>query len=729
MKKLLILFLAISSLFPARAYELNHPCLLHTETDFEYVREHLSEEPYASALKKLKNSQYCKTSYRPSPVEYLARLDANNWSQLNSRWENAGIAHLWYEGIHTNYTQFMRDAAAAYQLALLYKLENNTAAANAAKNIIVEWSKKNKGLLRNSNGEIIDPNEKLIMFQPYQMAVAAEMLRDYNGWSKTDEFKNVIKWFDDSFYGEAHNHLQLQNDTKGGHYWMNWDLASMTTILALGILADNDKYINEALNYYKGKGGGPGNIIRGVPYLHQDPDSDEILGQGNELGRDQGHNTLCAAVLGTFCQMGLAIGDDLFAYDDYRALKFAEYVAKYNLAKENLYPDPMQNFGSMKAGESDGDFVYSHSSFPFSVYTYGDQGTFYEPSQSSRGQVRPGWDYWTGYANQHGLSSIYSSEMARMIRPDGGGGQYSSNSGGFDQIGFSTLMGYRPFQVTASPDSVKFECIADTWIRQDSPAITNGSSAKVELRKLDVKDDKGENVIGANYHVGLISFKLELPDTPDVDEAVIHIVTERVKGNDVYVYPYGNDFNEKDANWNSERQFAEALEEPIAVFTAKGQKGKAIYDGGITEENWSVEAWTNDIDITDYIASLPKDTKRVNFLFRQDSGEQVCFFSKDNNGQENAFKDTEGATDLSSSMLKPYLKVSFSHEESDENKDPEEDPDEDEEGETSGVISMGQSEKIVKYFSLDGREVQNPLPGELYIVKRANNSEKIIYVE
>lgn len=471
------------------ATQLNHPCLLHTEADFQYVREHLKEEPYKSALQKLKNSQYCKTNYKPSPVEYLARLDANNWSQLNSRWENAGIAHLWYQGIHTNYTNLMRDAAAAYQLALLYNLENNTAAANAAKNIIVEWSKKNKGLLRNKDGEIIDPNEKLIMFQPYQMAVAAEMIRKYNNWENTAEFRNVKDWLDSSFYAEAHNHLELQNRTGGGHYWMNWDLASMATILAIGILNDNDKYIDEALNYYKGNGGGPGNILKGVPFLHQDPHSDEILGQGNELGRDQGHNSLCVAVLATFCRMGLAIGEDLFAFDDYRALKFAEYVAKYNLAKDEFYPDPMENFPSMGTGSKDSDFVYAHSSFPFTTYTYGDGGIMREPSQSSRGQVRPGWDYFVGYANQNGLSAIYSDRIAGLVRPDGGGGQYSTNSGGFDQIGFSTIMGWRPVKLPEEPE-------------EEDPGINEEDPTDDPNEGKDPTDDPNEEDTGAVKSIG-----------------------------------------------------------------------------------------------------------------------------------------------------------------------------------------------------------------------------------
>lgn len=712
MKRIITIICLLSIGLPGIwATQLNHPCLLHTDEDFEYVREHIREEPYVSAIAKLKASQYCKTSYKASPVEYLARLDANNWSQLNSRWENAGIADLWYEGIHTNYVQFMRDAAAAYQLALLYKLENNTAAANAAQNIIQQWAKVNKGLLRNKQGELIDPNERLIMFQPYQMAVALEMLRDYNGWGSTADFKAACRWMDEAFYPVAHEQLALQNSTGGGHYWLNWDLAAMTTVLALGIVGDNQDYIDEAISYFKGKGGGPGNILKGVPYLHQDPDSDEMLGQSNELGRDQGHNTLCAAVMGTFCQMALVIGEDLFAYDDYRALKFAEYVAKYNLAKENLYPDPMQNFSSMRAGEKDSDFEYPHSSFPFTPYTYGDGGTMTQPSEASRGQVRPGWDYWVGYANSHGLQAIYSGRMAERIRPDGGGGQYSPNSGGFDQIGFSTLMGYRPFQEAAPSDVLTMECIGDTWIRQDSPGVVNGTGPKVELRMIEVKDDAG-NMTGANYHVGLLAFRIDIPDGREVEEALLHLVTERVKGGDVYLYAYPNDFDENGANWNVEGTHVEKIGDPITVFTAAGQKNKAIYDGGITADRANLDAWTNDIDITEYVRSLPEGTRRVNFLIRED-GDQVCFFSKDNQGQEKAFKDTEGMTDLLSSELKPYLRIGLA-------KVFDEDL-------TTDFAKVVWSDEKTEYFNLQGIRISSPEMGGFYIVRKGNKVGKTIY--
>lgn len=116
-----------------QTYTLNHLCLLHTQDDIDFVRRHIGEEPYASALTNLKANNHAQPGYTPHPVTYLTRLDANNWSQMGGRWEDAGIADLRYSGIHNNYTHFMNDAAAAYQLALRYVLEDDAACAVAAR--------------------------------------------------------------------------------------------------------------------------------------------------------------------------------------------------------------------------------------------------------------------------------------------------------------------------------------------------------------------------------------------------------------------------------------------------------------------------------------------------------------------------------------------------------------------------------------------------------------------
>lgn len=425
---------------PEITYTLNHPCMLHSASDIAYTKEHMTEEPWAGGYQNLLNSAYCTTSYTANPVEYLARLDAGNWGDGGGRWDDAGIRDLYYNGIHNNYTNFFRDCHAAYQLALKWQLSGDAASAATAVKILEDWAAVNKGLLLGRAGRYkdqpVDPNEYLIMFQMHQCANAAELLRGYNGWENTESFKTVVGWMTENFYPFCSQFLQ--NNASSKHSWMNWDLASMTSILSIGILADNQKMINEAIYYFK-QGGGPGNINNeiGTVAVYKDPETGEALAQGNESGRDQCHNTLCAAMLGAFCQMAYNIGEDLFAYNDYRAIAFAQYVAKYNLVKPEVGKEYDKNMVSPS------QFRYPESSLPFTTYTYGDGGTMTQISAAGRGEIRPGWDLWAGYCVSHDIKGTYVKEMAEHFAPDAGGSAYGANSGGHDQLGFSTLMHHR----------------------------------------------------------------------------------------------------------------------------------------------------------------------------------------------------------------------------------------------------------------------------------------------
>ena len=284
------------------------------------------------------------------------------------------------------------------------------------------------GTKGNLKDELIDSNEFLILFQIYQVANAAELLRDFNGWGQTDEYKKVVNWLKTYYYPEASRFLATKS---GDHYWLNWDLACMTTCIAVGVLDDNQDMINEAtMHYMTERGIGAGKHLNAIPYVYDDPDVPGLkIAQCNESGRDQGHATLCATMLGIFCQMAYNVGEDLFAFDDYRACAMAEYVAKYNAT----------------TGGNGSSFMFPQNKVPYTTYNFqGNDMTAI--SDAGRGTVRPGWDVWVGYANAHGRLCTYTDALMSEIRPDGGGGHYGGNSGGFDQTGFSTLMFYRPAQ-------------------------------------------------------------------------------------------------------------------------------------------------------------------------------------------------------------------------------------------------------------------------------------------
>lgn len=417
-------------------YDLSkHPCMLHTRADIDYVKQHLGQSPWAEAYQMFLTSGFCDKTRTAHPWEKVARLDATNWATGGGRWQQAGLTDYDVPGIQNSYMDLARDAAAAYQLALNWQLAGDANAAEAAIKILEDWAHVNKGLLLGAPdaerwaNEVIDSNEYLIMFQIHHVANAAELLRDYNNWGAGEGFNDVVNWLTEYWYPFCHQFLEMNTDD---HWWMNWDLASMTAVLSIGILAEDNDMVNEAILHFKSSLG-PGCIMgKGILGVFDDPSgSGEKLAQGNEAGRDQGHNTLCAVLVGYFCQMAYSIGEDLFSFEDGRAIAFAQYAAKYNLPKEGI--DNPTN---------DAAFQYPESSMPFTPYTYSGVNMT-KISADERGKNRPGWDLWAGYCKSHGISAKYITEYAERYRPDGGCGHYGTDSGGFDQIGFSTLMFYR----------------------------------------------------------------------------------------------------------------------------------------------------------------------------------------------------------------------------------------------------------------------------------------------
>lgn len=410
--------------------KLQHPCMLHTEADFAYVKAKVEakEQPWTNAFAHLESSKHAQSNWTATPVKLLARLDYNNW-------------HEKYPNDYSNYTKLMYDAASAYQLALRWRISGDEHYAQAGVNILNAWAKTCTGYIVDSQGNFIDPNEYLIAIQIYQLANAAEILRAYDKWSSTD-FGKYKTWMVDVFYPQASKFLSLHNGLTDCplHYWLNWDLAEMTAILSIGILTDDNFKINEAIQYFK-YGVGSGNIVNGVPFMHQDPDSNETLGQCQESGRDQGHATLCVSLMGVFCQMAKNIGEDLFTFDNNRVLAMCEYVGKYN-------------YGEVETNNMLSNFKYDVSSLPYTAYENCTGNSWptisYEEHKNgteSRGAVRPSWELIHRLTSDYNLSDIYTQLWVNKMREnssrgysDGGAGDYGSNSGGYDQLGWGTLM-------------------------------------------------------------------------------------------------------------------------------------------------------------------------------------------------------------------------------------------------------------------------------------------------
>ena len=357
-----------------------HPGLLHTADDFDRMRKHVAagHQPWKDGWDKLISNPHSSLNYQPRPVEVVYRGS---------------------DKVHAeNYARLFNDTAAAYACALRWRVSGDSAYADNSVEIMNAWSSTLKRIEGTSDRCLAAG------IYGYQFANAAEITRTYPGW-KPAEFERFQTMMFDVFYQMNHDFLLRHNGAKIDHYWCNWDACNMASEIGIGVLCDRRDVYGEAVNYFK-HGNGNGAIEHAVVAMY--PGN---LGQWQESGRDQGHNTLGIALIGAVCQMAWNQGDDLFGYDNNRFLAGAEYVGKYNLGNDVPYT------------------TYRNSDVTQTVI-----------SDHGRGDVRPCWELiFNHYIVLRGLSASYSTQLAEKIRPEGGGGNYGPNSGGFDQLGYGTL--------------------------------------------------------------------------------------------------------------------------------------------------------------------------------------------------------------------------------------------------------------------------------------------------
>jgi fibronectin type 3 domain-containing protein len=387
LKQKLLLFIALIGVIlgsnQAVAQPFIHPSALHTQADFDRMKAKVAAgaHPWIDSYNILINNSSAQSNYTVQAQPILQR-------------GNGGGACL----ASDNYQFAYWDTAAAYQLALRWKITGDNNYANAVTNILNQWAT----VCTNLCG---DPNIQLLEIYGYQFACVGEIMRSYSNWAPADVTKYQV-WMVNLWYPMDHAFLNAHMGTCSTYIWANWDLCTMDSMMAIGILCDDTYIYNEALNYFK-TGVGNGNIEQTVYTLFPG-----YLGQGEEEGRDQGHSGLEVSLLGVFCSMAYNQGDDMFAYENNRVLSLCEYFAKYNIGQDVPY---------LTFDDCNNDFQSVISS-------------------NSRGDNRPAWDLiYNHYVNLKGIAAPWSQQYAARSRPEGGGGNYGGNSGGYDQLGFTTL--------------------------------------------------------------------------------------------------------------------------------------------------------------------------------------------------------------------------------------------------------------------------------------------------
>ena len=377
-----ILFCYFVLISAVNAFE--HPGCLSTGEDLDRMKNKIAtgRQPWKASWDILVANSHAQLSYKPNPQVTICAGGACS-----------GL------GYSENYMTMARDVAAAYQCALRYHISGNSDYADKSVEILNAWASTLQGFTGDSNAGL------RAGLYGYQFACAAELMRDYSGWAAADfnAFKNMML---NIFYPINSDFLIRHNNTCDSHYWANWDLASMASIMAIAVLCDDQEKFDEVVNYFY-SGIGEGAIGNAVHYIHPDG-----TGQWQESGRDQGHNTLGMSLMGPICEIAWNQGIDLYGYAGNRFLAGCEYVAKYNLGND----------------------------VPYVTYINCERVIQNVISPAGRGNIRPGWGMlYQHYVNRMGLAAPYTAQYALLVAPEGGGSNYGPNSGGYDSLGFTTL--------------------------------------------------------------------------------------------------------------------------------------------------------------------------------------------------------------------------------------------------------------------------------------------------
>ncbi|MFF4832882.1 alginate lyase family protein [Streptomyces sp. NPDC001315] len=331
------------------AFAFTHPGLLHTTADLARMKAAIEAQQ--------------------SPIHdgYLA-LSAHARSQATYTVQNTGQITSWGRGPSNFMNQAVADSAAAYQNALIWSVTGDRAHADKARAILNAWS-ASLTIVTGADGPLGAG------LQGFKFANAAELLRhtDYDGWADAD-IARCERSFLDVWYPAVSGYMLYANG--------NWDLTAIQTVLAIGVFCEERTLFEDALRY-AAAGAGNGSVPHRVV---------SASGQGQESGRDQGHEQLAVGLTGDAAQVAWNQGVDLFAFDGNRILANAEYAARYNLGGDVPFAPDLDRTGK-----------------------YIKQAV----STTGRGTLPPIYEmYYAHYAGIRGLDAPYTK--AAVFRGTGG---------------------------------------------------------------------------------------------------------------------------------------------------------------------------------------------------------------------------------------------------------------------------------------------------------------------
>lgn len=396
-----------------------HPGGLHTEADFDRIRQQLAagNAKVIEAYNKLKSADYAQANVQTYPVETIIRGGSSGQNYLNAA----------------------RGATMAYQNALRWKIEGTKANAAAAVRILMAWANTCKLVSGDSNWALAAG------LYGYQFAQAAELVRDYEGWSRED-FEAFKHWMLTVWYpgninflrgrnGTWENYVGQQGGIRPGHYWSNWPLCNALAVISIGILCDDVFIYNQGMSFMKYDQVGTfqdprtadpilsdgctefiGNLIVTTSESALETGAYGRLGQMQESGRDGGHAAMALGLAVDICKVAWNQGDDLFSYMDNRMAAGIEFVAACTQNVQGL---------------------------PWTNYKYVDCRTAWHNGWLMTGPAEPAEvrNYWGTvighYESVKGVKMPFAERAYSQMGIDAGG--TGGTSGPYDHLGYSVL--------------------------------------------------------------------------------------------------------------------------------------------------------------------------------------------------------------------------------------------------------------------------------------------------
>ncbi len=402
-----------------------HPGALHTDADFERVREQLKagNEKVRAAYDVLARAEFSQSTAPTNPVPTIVRGG----------------------GTGENYIHAAQGASIAYQNALRWKIDGSEEHARHAVDVLMKWARVTKAIGGDSNYALAAG------LYGYAFANAAELVRDYDGWADED-FATFKRWMLDVWYPSCIGFLRSRNGTWEnagkwwqcpGHYWSNWGLCNVLAVMSIGILCDDVFIYNQGLSFFKYDQVGTfedprtsdpilndglteflGNLVVTTQESELETGAYGKIGQMQESGRDGGHAAMAGGLAVDVAHIAWNQGDDLFSYMDNRLAAGIEYLAAQTQDVPGL---PWTNYHYASSG-----------------YYWSDSRAWMQTSPAQGVHIRPYWGTVIGhYEGVKGVRMPFSETAYEKMGIDGGG--QGSTSGGYDHMGYSVLMNTRDF--------------------------------------------------------------------------------------------------------------------------------------------------------------------------------------------------------------------------------------------------------------------------------------------